>query len=86
VSHCNNDQQGAIAVRAGEGFDMTASRGDTKPCTIADCLGTMQFGRRSDNYADTAAARRSTDRADPAMDHKGWVCSVDPNHFRRERQ
>jgi hypothetical protein len=38
---------------------MTASRGDTKPCTIADCLGTMQFGRRSDNYPETAAARRS---------------------------
>jgi hypothetical protein len=67
-----------------KGFDMTASRGDTKPCTIADCLGTMQFGRRSDNYPETAAARRSMDLPDPAMDHKGWVCNADPKHFRQE--
>jgi hypothetical protein len=84
VSQCKNDQHGRDRPSRLKGFDMTASRGDTKPCTIADCLGTMQFGRRSDNYPETAAARRSMDLPDPAMDHKGWVCNADPKHFRQE--
>jgi hypothetical protein len=63
---------------------MTASRGDSKPCTVVDCPGMMQFGRRSDNYAETALARPPMDLPDPSMDHKGWVCNADPNHFRQE--
>jgi hypothetical protein len=63
---------------------MTASRGDSKPCTAADCSGTMQFGRRSDNYARIAVARHPMDPPDPEMEHKGWVCNTDPNHFRQE--
>jgi hypothetical protein len=63
---------------------MTSVRGDTKPCTIADCRGTMQFGRLSDNYAETAVARHPMDLPDPAMEQKGWVCNADPNHFRQE--
>jgi hypothetical protein len=63
---------------------MTASRGDSKPCTVANCHGTMQFGRRSDNHALTVVALRSMDPPDPAMDQKGWVCNADPNHFRQE--
>jgi hypothetical protein len=63
---------------------MTASRGDSKPCTIADCPGTMRFARRSDNHAEIAVARRPMDLPDPAMDDKGWVCNADPNHFRQE--
>ena len=64
---------------------MTASRGDTKPCAISDCPGTMQFGRRSDNYAETAVERRPMDLPDPAMDDKGWVCNTNSTHFRQER-
>lgn len=60
---------------------MTASRGDSKPCIAANCAGTMQFGRRSDNYAP---ARHADDRLHVGMDDKGWVCSIDPNHFRAE--
>jgi hypothetical protein len=63
---------------------MAASRGDSKPCTAARCPGTMQFGRRRDNYARRPVARRSIDLQDPAMEHKGWVCNADPNHFRQE--
>jgi hypothetical protein len=63
---------------------MTATRGDTKPCTIADCPGKMQFGRRSDNYAESGVARHPMDLPDRAMDQKGWVCDADSNHFRPE--
>jgi hypothetical protein len=63
---------------------MTASRGDTKPCTALDCAGTMQFGRRGDSDARTPALRRPADRADVAMDAKGWVCKADPAHFRQD--
>lgn len=63
---------------------MAASRGDSKPCTAANCPGTMQFGRRSDNDAQIVVAHRPMDLPEPAMDHKGWVCNADPNHFRQD--
>lgn len=62
---------------------MTASRGDTKPCTTIDCAGTMQFGRLRENEGRTPPTRRA-DRVDVAMDAKGWTCNADPGHFRRE--
>jgi hypothetical protein len=63
---------------------MSASRGDTKPCTATECAGTMQFGRRSDNDRSAPDVRRPGVRPDIEMEAKGWVCSAEPNHFRRE--
>jgi hypothetical protein len=51
---------------------MTSARGDSKPCTHADCPGTMQFGREP--LPATASAR--TVDGEP-----GWVCSENPGHF-----
>jgi len=56
---------------------MPAARGDTKPCSIADCTGTMRYGRRLDNVAVGA---RNEPR--PSGDEKGWVCSLTDTHFR----
>jgi hypothetical protein len=64
---------------------MTASRGDTKPCTSADCVGTMRFGRRRDNDARTPGVPCVVEPTIVAMDDKGWVCNSDPAHFRQER-
>jgi hypothetical protein len=63
---------------------MTASRGDTKPCTVTHCVGTMRFGRRRDNDLRTRGVLRRVDPTNVAMDNKGWVCSSDPAHFRQE--
>ena len=57
---------------------MSPARGDRKPCSHADCSGTMQFGREplpKTSY-ETAEAER------------GWICSQEPEHFQlaRERQ
>jgi hypothetical protein len=62
---------------------MTASRGDTKPCIAADCTGIMRFGRRRDNDTRTPAVRLGPQAT--AMDDKGWVCNVVPDHFRQEQ-
>jgi hypothetical protein len=62
---------------------MAAARGDSKPCTAADCAGTMQFGRRRDNDARPPVVDRSG-HAVIAMNGKGWVSDADPNHFRQE--
>ena len=55
---------------------MSPARGDRKPCSHADCSGTMQFGReplpKTSNL--TAEAER------------GWVCSQEPEHFQRARE
>lgn len=59
---------------------MEPARGDSRPCTSAGCTGTMQFGRESDNAE--APARRAPS-SPMAHDDKGWVCSKDPDHFRR---
>jgi hypothetical protein len=63
---------------------MTASRGDTKPCTAPDCVGTMRFGRRRDNDTGTSDVPRLVDSTSVAMEDKGWVCNAEPAHFRRE--
>ena len=54
---------------------MTASRGDRKACTHADCAGTMQFGRE---LLATPSSSRTKHEGD-----RGWVCSVEPRHFER---
>ena len=54
---------------------MASARGDRKPCTHSECVGTMQFGREP------------VRQAAPAMSgdgDRGWVCSENPSHFRRE--
>lgn len=58
---------------------MASARGDRKPCTHADCRGTMQFGREPLPRTSAAA---------PADGELGWVCSDDPGHFQlpSERQ
>jgi hypothetical protein len=61
---------GCDPLRAWKDSTLTATRGDTKPCPIADCPGTMQFGRRSDNYAEIGVSRHPMDL--PVMDQKGW--------------
>ncbi len=51
---------------------MASARGDRKPCTHAECSGTMQFGREPlplRAFAMTVDGER------------GWVCSEDPRHF-----
>jgi hypothetical protein len=63
---------------------MSASRGDRKPCTAANCAGTMQFGRRSDNSLRTPVVRSGEAQLYVGMDDKGWVCNTDPDHFRKD--
>jgi hypothetical protein len=52
---------------------MAPARGDSKPCTHAECAGTMQFGREPFRQVGPAI---SGDGA------RGWVCSENPGHFR----
>jgi hypothetical protein len=49
-----------------------AARGDRKPCTRNECLGTMQFGREP-------LANGPTMRA--ADGERGWNCSENAEHF-----
>ncbi len=51
---------------------MAPARGDRKPCTHAQCPGTMQFSREP--LPQTA----STMTVDG---ERGWVCSENPRHF-----
>ena len=66
---------------------MAASRGDTKPCTVANCSGTMQYGRRHDRDARVASVQpRETRAAAPVsnVDNvRGWVCTDARSHFRQ---
>lgn len=66
---------------------MAASRGDTKPCTVSNCTGTMQYGRRDDRVARVARTRPAAARtAEPVSDAdnvRGWLCSAAPSHFRQ---
>ena len=59
---------------------MAPARGDLRPCTDAGCLGTMQFGRVSEN--DARRGNAPTVSAS-AQDPMGWICSKDPDHFRQ---
>lgn len=52
---------------------MASARGDRKPCTHAECSGTMQFGREQQPQAPPAR---------PLDGERGWVCSEHPEHFR----
>ena len=51
---------------------MASARGDRKPCTHAQCSGSMQFGR------EAVIQTSSTMTADGEY---GWVCSEYPAHF-----
>ena len=51
---------------------MASARGDRKPCTHAECPGTMQFGREP--LPQIPPAR-------PLDGERGWVCSEQPGHF-----
>lgn len=63
---------------------MSASRGDSKPCTQPHCDGTMQFGRSSDNdkRRDAALGRVRVATSPENRDPMGWICSIDTEHFR----
>lgn len=60
---------------------MLPARGDTRPCTSAGCLGTMQFGRESLNDARRGPGIARASAA--ALDPMGWICSKEPDHFRK---
>ncbi len=53
---------------------MTPARGDSKPCSRAQCPGTMQFGREP---LPRTASGMTVDG------DRGWVCSSTPDHFQR---
>lgn len=59
---------------------MPAARGDRKPCTVAACPGTMQYGRRRDQKGHVRPLSRP-EMESAAQDAKGWVCSDAPEHF-----
>jgi hypothetical protein len=59
------------------------ARGDSRPCTLTGCLGTMQFARESDNDARRAPGTVPlAPAAAAAHDRMGWMCSTEPDHFR----
>ncbi len=60
---------------------MEPARGDQRPCTSGGCTGTMQFGRECDN--DAARTQTAPSSLAVRLDTKGWVCSKDPDHFKR---
>jgi hypothetical protein len=61
---------------------MLPARGDTRPCTSSGCVGTMQFGRESLNEARRAQGAAPSAFA-AAHDTMGWICSKEPEHFRK---
>lgn len=65
---------------------MAASRGDTKPCTVPNCSGTMQYGRRNGRDARVRRAQpddaRTLERVSDRDDVRGWRCSAARSHFR----
>ena len=63
---------------------MHPSRGDSKPCSVGDCTGTMQFGRRSQHESHRGGAPQAP--ATAASDEPGWNCSREPAHFRDPAQ
>jgi hypothetical protein len=63
---------------------MSAARGDTKPCTVPECTGTMKYGRRLDQDADRSPVSRRAEPVSRADETKGWVCSAVLEHFRAE--
>jgi hypothetical protein len=63
---------------------MPASRGDTKPCTVPACPGTMQYGRRRDADTRPAPTSSNTVSAGGLESAMGWNCSAAPEHFRQQ--
>ena len=62
---------------------MQPSRGDTRPCAISECHGTMQFGWQSRN--DPGRGEKTLRfPATVQRDTMGWICSENPDHFRRQ--
>ena len=59
---------------------MRPARGDSRPCTSSGCAGTMQFMRESDN--DARRPEKAVPATSAAEDRMGWMCSVEPGHFR----
>jgi hypothetical protein len=59
------------------------ARGDSRPCTLAGCPGTMQFCRESDNDARRAPGTVPLAPASAAAhDRMGWSCTSSVDHFR----
>jgi len=59
------------------------ARGDIRPCSRPACPGTMRFGRASDNCLgreEEGIVKILATATCP--DPRGWICSVDPGHFR----
>ena len=64
---------------------MIASRGDTKPCTVPNCAGTMQYGRRFNRYGRVQPLRpqaRAGESTSDVDNVNGWSCSASQAHFR----
>jgi hypothetical protein len=51
---------------------MASARGDRKPCTHAECSGTMQFGREPLLQVPPGM---------PPHGERGWACDESPAHF-----
>lgn len=49
-----------------------AARGDRKPCTHAECAGTMQFSREPLPHTSSAMSVEG---------ERGWACTDNPEHF-----
>jgi hypothetical protein len=65
---------------------MAAARGDTKPCTVEQCPGTMQYGRRVSLDAASRQLPKGGDRASttPTDNDNGWNCTAADSHFRQQ--
>jgi hypothetical protein len=64
---------------------MAPARGDRKPCSVNDCSGIMQFGRRTQSDSGPGVAQ-AVKRPAAGVDPNGWNCSRDPDHFREPGQ
>ena len=62
---------------------MQPARGDSRPCSNSDCVGTMRFGWQSRN--DSGQGEKTlTFPVTVGHDTMGWICSENPDHFRRQ--
>lgn len=62
---------------------MQPARGDTRPCSISPCVGTMQFGWQSRN--DPGRGEKTLVFPTTMLrDTMGWICSENPDHFRKQ--
>ena len=63
---------------------MAPSRGDRRPCSVDDCSGIMQFGRRT--QIDSGDGAGALKRPAAGVDPNGWNCNRDLDHFREPGQ